>query len=274
MQPFWVTIAGLTVQLELPGPAWVEPLLPRLGKFRAAQDAPVDLVCKVELAPPSSAPGGDPRVDAEPDGLHLRHDTYDAFLPPSGPARILICQELDAPVDVVYVMVVDSLLRLAMAQLLQSHGGMMLHAAGIAISDDAGYVFFGPSGSGKTTICGLSSPRYEVLCDELIAIRPTASGERLYGTPFNGAWGDSIAKDVPLRELFYLKQAPANRRVPLDAMTAARAILESAVFYERDPEVVGRFLDVALALLQRVPVTQLEFIAKETLWETVLAPTP
>jgi hypothetical protein len=271
---FAVTIAGLTVSVDLPSDAWLQPLRPRLQKFAAEPGAAADLRVELVLDPdPASAPGGEPRVEAWPDGLHLRHDTFDGWLPPSGPARLTIYQVEREPVDATFVMVVDSLLRLAMVQLLEAQGGMMLHAAGIATGPDAGYVFFGPSGSGKTTVCRLSHPRYRILCDEIVAIRPGQAGYRLYGTPFNGAWGDSLAEDVPLRELFYLKQAPANRRVPLDPMGAARALLESAVFYHRDPELVGRFLDVALGVIQRVPVTQLEFIAKESLWETVLAPT-
>ncbi|MDB5096008.1 MAG: hypothetical protein JWM80_429 [Cyanobacteria bacterium RYN_339] len=269
-----VTIAGLTVSVDLPSDAWLEPLQPRLRKFIAAPGASADLTVSLGLDPNvAAAPGGEPRVEAHPDGLHLRHDNFDAWLPPSGPGRLTIFQAETEPVDLTYTMVLDSFLRLAMVQLLEVHGGLMLHAAGIATGPDAGYVFFGPSGSGKTTVCRLSHPRYRILCDEIVAVRPGPDGERLYGTPFNGAWGDSLAEDVPLRELFYLRQAPANRRVPLDPLAAARAILESAVFYQRDPDLVGRFLDVALGLIHRVPVTQLEFIAKESLWETVLAPT-
>jgi hypothetical protein len=270
---FAVTIAGLTVSVDLPTDAWLEPLKPRLHKFLAAPGAVADLHVELVLDAKGAAPEGEPRVEAWPDGLHLRHDYFDAWLPPSGPARLTVFQAETEPVDGTYTMVLDSFLRLAMVQLLEAQGGMMLHAAGIATGPDAGYVFFGPSGSGKTTVCRLSHPRYRILCDEIVAIRPTPEGFRLYGTPFNGAWGDSLAEDVPLRELFYLRQAPANRRVPLDPLGAARALLESAVFYHRDPDRVGRFLDVALGVIQRVPVTQLEFIAKESLWETVLAPT-
>jgi hypothetical protein len=271
---FSVTIARITVTFNLPGPTWLDSLLPRLGKFRAANGAVADLHCDVLLEKNLAlAPGGEPRVEQEDNGLHLRHDNFHGHLPPSGPACLVIVQAQDTPVDATYTMVIDSFLRLALAQLLAARGGLMLHAAGIATGPDAGYVFFGPSGSGKTTVCRLSSPRFRILCDEIIAIRPEPEGDRLYGTPFNGAWGDSLNEDVPLRELFYLKQADHTDRVTLSTHEAARALLESAVAYHRDPEFIGHFLDVALDLIKRVPITQLDFIAKETLWETVLAPT-
>lgn len=276
MPAFNVSIAGVAIRLELPGASWVESLQPRFGKFHVADGTHVELVCRLVVdAREELSPDGQPRVEQDIDGLHLRHDNFDAHLPPTGNATLTIFQRQPDPVDATYVMVTDSFLRMALAQLLAARGGLMLHAAGIATSPEAGFVFFGPSGSGKTTVCRLSSPRFRVLCDEIVAIRPTDVGEgyRLYGTPFNGAWGDSLAEDVPLRELFYLRQAAETRRVPLDDMAAARALLESAVAYHQDPAFIGSFLDVALALIRRVPVTQLDFIAKETLWETVLAPT-
>jgi hypothetical protein len=271
---FSVTIARLTVHFDLPGHSWLAPLLPRLGKFQADAGAVADLSCEVRLEQDLAlAPGGEPRVEQEDDGLHLRHDNFHGHLPPTGQAKLVIVQPGDTPVDATYTMVIDSFLRLALAQLLAARGGLMLHAAGISTDPDAGYVFFGPSGSGKTTICRLSSPRYRILCDEIIAIRPGPEGDRLYGTPFNGAWGDSLNEDVPLRELFYLRQANHTGRVSLSTHEAARALLESAVAYHREPEFIGHLLDVALDLIKRVPITQLNFIAKETLWETVLAPT-
>lgn len=269
-----VTIAGLTVAVTLPHEGWLPPLTPRIGKFLSESphaDASIAIRLDSDLA---RAPGGDPRVEDEADGLHLRHDNFDAWLSPEGNGQITIYQADEAPGDLTYGMVVDSVLRMAIAQLLADRGGIMFHAAGIAANAEAGYVFFGPSGSGKTTICGLSHPRYAILCDEIVAVKPQGDGYRLYGTPFAGAWGDSQNEDVPLKELFYLKQASGNRRVPLAPATALRALLESAVAYHRSPEFAGRLMDILLALMGKVPVTQLEFVAKESLWETVLSPTP
>jgi hypothetical protein len=268
------TVAGLTVAVTLPRAEWGPPTKARLGKFQT-ELAP-DLLCRLLLEHDlSKAPQGEPRVEQEADGLYLRHDNFEAHLPPRGEARLTIYQAGDLPEDALYVMVLDSFLRMAFAQLLLARGGLMFHAAGIAVSPQAGYVFFGPSGSGKTTICGLSHPRYRILCDEIIAVRPDKAGYRLYGTPFNGAWGDSLPEDVPLNELFYLAQAPLTRRVPITASDAIGALMESAVFYNNDTATRLRLLDALTTLVFGASVSQLEFIPKESLWETVLPmPTP
>lgn len=264
-----VSVAGLTVGLDLPHAGWRGPLEPRLGKFLSSERA--DLIVHVRLDPrEDAAPGGDPRVEQDERGLHLRHDQFHGVLPPKGDGVLTIHEQGPDPVDLTWVMTVDSFLRICFAQLLAARGGLMFHAAGIA-TGDAGYVFFGPSGSGKTTVCQVSALSHRILCDEIVAVRPEGQGARLYGTPFAGAWGDSLAEDVPLRGMFWLKQAPVHRVVPLEDATAVRALLESAVIYDRSPAGLIATLETATALIHRVPVTQLEFAPKETLWETVLA---
>lgn len=264
-----VSVAGLTVGLDLPHAGWRGPLEPRLGKFLTSERA--DLIVHVRLDPrEDAAPGGDPRVEQDERGLHLRHDQFHGVLPPTGDGVLTIHERGPDPVDLTWVMTVDSFLRICFAQLLAARGGLMFHAAGIA-TGDAGYVFFGPSGSGKTTVCQVSALSRRILCDEIVAVRPEGPGARLYGTPFAGAWGDSLAEDVPLRGMFWLKQAPVHRVVPLEDATAVRALLESAVIYDRSPAGLIATLEAATALIHRVPVTQLEFAPKETLWETVLA---
>lgn len=266
------SVAGLTVGLDLPHAGWRGPLEPRLGKF-LTQETP-ELIVRVTLDPrEDAAPGGDPRVEQDERGLHLLHDQFHGVLPPTGDGALTIYERGPDPIDLTWVMTVDSFLRICFAQLLAARGGLMFHAAGIA-TGEAGYVFFGPSGSGKTTICQLSAASRRILCDEIIAVRPEGRGARLYGTPFAGAWGDSLAEDVPLRGMFWLKQATRHRVVPLDDATAVRALLESAVNYDRSPAGLIATLEAATALIRRVPVTQLEFAPEETLWETVLAPLP
>jgi hypothetical protein len=266
-----VTIAGLTVAVELPHAGWLPPLTQRLGKFYT--DRPADLRLHVVLdGDRTRAPLGEPRVDEDAHGLHLRHDNFHGVVPAEGPAVLTIFQDGPDPEDATYTMVVDSMLRLCLAEALAARGGVMFHAAGIATPE--GYVFFGPSGSGKTTVCRLSHPRFRILCDEIVAVCPVDGGYRLFGTPFAGAWGDSLAEDAPLSELFYLKQAPATRRVPLPPNAALVALMESAVVYRASAGFTGRLMDALIALLSTVPVTQLEFVAKESLWETIRPPQP
>src|SRR5688572_13283421 len=134
-----VTIADLTVAVELPHAGWLPPLMPRFGKF--VSDRPADMTCRLVLdADLSGAPGGEPRVEEDERGLYLRHDNFDAHLPPAGPGRLTVFQPGDDPEDRTYTMVVDSYVRLCLAQLLAARGGAMFHAAGVAADDEAGYV--------------------------------------------------------------------------------------------------------------------------------------
>ncbi|HEY9723741.1 MAG TPA: hypothetical protein V6D47_17140 [Oscillatoriaceae cyanobacterium] len=267
-----VTIAEQTVALELPGEAWLPALLPRFGAYLT--ERPADARLALTLAHDmTTAPFGEAWVESRPEGLCLQGENFRGLLPEAGAARVTVFQAHDGPEDQTYLMAVDSMLRMVLARLLAAHGAVLFHSAGIATSA-GGYVFFGPSGSGKTTVCRLSSTRYRVLCDEIIAVVPVAGAYRLYGTPFAGAWGDSIADSAPLNELFYLKKAPETRRVPLSRRMAVAALLESVVTYDRTPGHLDRLMDALLALSAQVPVSQLEFEPKESLWETVLSPTP
>lgn len=269
-----LSVADVLIAYHLPSDEWVAPVLARMGNFQAVSGSVPDVICHVRIDPNlAGSPGGEPRIDQSAGGLTLRHDNFEAYLPREGNPSLTIYQAELTPPDQTYVMVLDGFSRMILAQALMERGGFMLHAAGIATSKTSGYVFFGPSGSGKTTICGLSHPRFVVLCDEIIAIRPGPTGYQLFGTPFCGAWGKSVAEDVPLTELFFLKQATTTRRQSLLPHEIARALLESAIFYDKEAANVERFVDVVWSLAQHGRVTQLDFEAKESLWETVLAPT-
>src|SRR5687767_14102817 len=94
--------------------------------------APAMRLAVVLTTDPALAPGGEPRVEEDATGLYLRHDNFEGQLPADGPARLTIVQPGPDPQDATYTMVVDSLLRLCLAQLLAERGGAMFHAAGIA----------------------------------------------------------------------------------------------------------------------------------------------
>lgn len=267
-----VTIAEATVALALPDEGWLPALLPRFGQYLSEREAQARLTLHVETAI-AEAPRGEPWVEARPEGLLLQGENFRGLLGPAGDADVWVYQAQASPADETYLMALDSMVRMVLARLLLARGGVLFHSAGL-VTPAGGYVFFGPSGSGKTTVCRVSSGRYRVLCDEIIAVLPETDGYRMYGTPFAGAWGQSIAESAPLNELFYLKKAAATRRLPLARGAAVAALLESAVTYDRSSEQLGRLMDALLALGARVPVSTLEFVPKESLWETVLSPTP
>lgn len=266
-------LAGFRIALELPSGAWWAALAERLGHF-GVEGAPTTTLSVRLTNPATGAPGGEPRVFQNADGLHLQHDQYHGCVRPDGRTILRVAATPDSLPDPIFAMAVDGLLRLQLAQLLQGVGGLMLHAAGIRGPHELGYVFFGPSGSGKTTMCRLSYPRYAILCDELIAIRLDRASPTLYSTPFAGAWGRSDPGECPLRGLYRLRHAPHTHLSILPRVAAVRDILESLVYYDQSPAGLSQSLEIATQLVQAIPAQELAFQPEESVWQTITAQTP
>jgi len=268
-----VVVAGVRLRVELPAEAWWPAVEERLGAFVVADtggqtDGDMRLVL---------TPGGpvlsevEPRLYQDAAGQHLAFDQFHGVVEPTGRAVLSMSESGPVASDATYVMAVDSLLRIQLAQRLAALDGLLMHAAGIVGPDRRGAVFFGPSGSGKTTMCRLSASRFPILCDEVVAIRLHDGSPVLYGTPFAGAWGRSIADACPLDGLFRLRHAPQTTLAPLAPARAVREILESTVYYDRSPGGLMRVFALVQSLLEAVPAMELAFEPKEQVWETLSA---
>lgn len=135
----------------------------------------------------------------------------------------------------------DSLLRVLYSMLLARSDGVLLHSACVRIADSA-IVAVGVSGAGKTTFCRTGFP--DVLSDELVAIRETATGFRAFATPF---WGEGVAgrnsRDVRVDAMYLLRQGPANRVVATSEAAALLEILGCTYFFGPEylfPQVLDR----------------------------------
>jgi hypothetical protein len=104
--------------------------------------------------------------------------------------------------------------------------GIDIHALGI-IMDAYGLAFLGVSGAGKSTMAGLWKARKEarILCDDRLILRRQNGGFWIHGTPWHGDARIAIPGKAPLKSLFFLKQAKANRIVPLKPSDAATRLL-------------------------------------------------
>lgn len=263
-----LTIADVTFELHLPGQDWWAALETRLGDYRRPGPGGVPLVLELE-------PGlirvdeAEPVIEAREGALTLRFDQYAGRVEEDGTASLRIGERGPGPSDLTYVMAVDSLLRMQLAQRLAQRGGLLMHASGIVGPDGLGHVFFGPSGSGKTTMCRLSSPNLTILCDEVVAVLTGAEGPEVHGTPFSGAWGHSVPASRPLAALHRLRHAPETHLTPLEPGRAIREILESTVYYDQSPAGIATVLDLVSRLVEAVQVDELAFEPKEQVWETL-----
>ncbi len=161
--------------------------------------------------------------------------------------------------------VVDQFLRVLYSVLLFEQKGFLIHAAGLAFRG-RGFVFAGTSSSGKTTLVRRAGEAFDVLGDELIAVRREASGYRVSATPFSGAReGPVVAHSAPLEKIFLLDRH--RDAVPLEACVttgsagsplaleeAVAALLRHVFFFLRSRETGQAMLELLLDCARRVPV--------------------
>src|SRR5439155_724450 len=147
---------------------------------------------------------------------------------------------------------IDAVLRIVHSLVLAGQGGMLVHAAS-AVRNGRAFLFAGVSGAGKTTISRLAPPDATLLTDEISYLRREGAGYTAYGTPFAGELGkpgENIR--APLAALYLLAKGRGNTIEPVGATEAARALLESILFFAHDSELVGRVFESACELVSRV----------------------
>jgi hypothetical protein len=163
---------------------------------------------------------------------------------------------------------VDAALRILHTLLLAEQGGFLLHAASV-VRNGRALLFFGSSGAGKTTLARVAPRDATLLTDEISYVGQ--DGEYLaYGTPFNGELaksGENIS--APIAALYHLVKAPTNRLTPMKAGDAARALLESVLFFAEDPDLVKLVFHSVCDLVCQLPVYRLEFVPDESVWDVV-----
>src|SRR6266699_7237464 len=164
---------------------------------------------------------------------------------------------------------IDAVLRIVHSLVLAGQGGMLVHAAS-GVRNGRAFLFAGVSGAGKTTISRLAPPDATLLTDEISYLRREGAGYTAYGTPFAGELGkpgENIR--APLAALYLLAQGRRNTIEPVGATEAARALLESILFFAHDSELVGRVFESACEFVSRVPVFRLTFFPDARVWELI-----
>jgi hypothetical protein len=161
-------------------------------------------------------------------------------------------------------------LKNVVSYLVLSHGGLMLHSAGL-VRDNEAYVFFGPSGIGKSTVAKVSTDCM-ILSDELIAVRPSSQGYRAYGTP---SWSEDIAyekraanRGVPLKALFKLVQ---DTNVYIKELPYGHALADilTVPHYVNKGQDMEKIMQSFCSLVLKVPCYELHFLPDNSLWRCI-----
>jgi hypothetical protein len=163
----------------------------------------------------------------------------------------------------------DAALRILHTLLLAEEGGFLLHAAS-AVRQGRAFLFFGPSGAGKTTITRLALADATLLTDEISYVRREGLSYLAHGTPFTGELakpGENIS--APIAGFYQLVKASRNRVTRMKQADAARALLESVLFFAEDPDLVKLVFTSVCDLVGQLPVYRLEFVPDKSLWDLI-----
>ncbi|MBN2537946.1 SynChlorMet cassette protein ScmC, partial [candidate division WOR-3 bacterium] len=172
-----------------------------------------------------AVPGGDDWYPAA--GLETGGPVTCCVADPSNPDRLATGMD-----RVAFLVAMDALAR----------GGLLLHAA-LAEHRGRGFLMAGPGTVGKSTASRRLPPPWSSLCDDTtLVVRdragrfwahpwPTWSTFHIAG-PADRSW--EVERAVPLRAVFFISQAPADRLEPVTPTQATALTIESAVEVSRE----------------------------------------
>ena len=257
-----IEIGGLPVRLRVSDPEFIALLQKRYAGFVSTTSEP-RFEFDIDLQPPNTE-YQDQDVEVVYDAgkwSFARGDFYAEWIPSAGRGRI---RQTANPYSI------DSVMRILHTLLLARESGFLLHASSASAGGRA-VLFAGVSGAGKTTMARLAPPSATLLTDEVSYVRKLPDGYFAYGTPFVGELdtpGENLK--VPVGVLYLLKQGPVNQIAAVAEQVAIRALLESILFFARDPELVKLVFETAADFVHQVPVRQLTFLPDARVWEMVL----
>lgn len=156
------------------------------------------------------------------------------------------------------------------------HQGVMAHAAAVARTPDAGYLFLGNSEAGKSTTARLSAEiGLTSLSDDLVYVIPDAEhGFRL------AAMSSSRVSPVgyagirpPLRGIFHLVQDTTDYLEPLSQRQTARllydGLMQTPAMPILPPAMIGNAFRTVSAITRMVPGYTLHFRKSPDFWQVI-----
>lgn len=155
--------------------------------------------------------------------------------------------------------------------LLGRCGGLLLHAAAVE-RDGIGYVLAGRSGAGKSTLSALCHDQgLEIFNDDRVIVYPDAAGSwRVAGTPWHGSGSYAKNRSAPLRGVYLLSQATANRIGTLPLRQARLSLLDVAAIPWFEADWAQASLDALERLTSEVPVRRFGFTRSPEAVEALL----
>ena len=159
---------------------------------------------------------------------------------------------------------VDIFPRVFYSMLALKYDGFLIHAAGM-LKGDSGLLFTGPSGAGKTTVSGLSQERYQIVNDDIVAVRNIDGEFRLFGTPF---WGTINIKrknrSGRLKAIFVLKKDNRLHFKKMGGREALGALMSNILLFTTQLQMNEKILDLSLEVLKKTPIYKMHFLPEDS----------
>lgn len=160
-----------------------------------------------------------------------------------------------------YDFVMDSMTRIFFSQYAATRRSLMLHASVVEL-DGKAYVFMGRSGIGKSTHSRLwteTIPGCRLLNDDCPLVVGSPDGRFMVsGTPWSGKTPCFRNEMRPAAGIVQLRQAPANRFVPLEGISAFVSFIPGMSVMTSARELYSMATSTALELLDSVTTGILE----------------
>jgi hypothetical protein len=251
-------VGGLSVRIETASAAMRGVLDQRFAGFAApppaAYDVTYDVVGQVptDLLAPAAVRSEPHTVEATATGFAVRAASFS--VDGDFTARRLTVRGPAAAYPL------DAALRYLLP--LLHPDGLVLHAAAL-VGDAGAWLCCGASGSGKSTLAELFPER--TLCDELVLVRPHAGSWRAHALPYWRAHPGS----APLAGICLLRHGARNVRRRLAPPDALRRVTPTVSWPEARPDRLPDSLTTLVAVVEAVPVFELEFRPTRDVWDTL-----
>ena len=157
--------------------------------------------------------------------------------------------------------VFENFLRVLVTYRIAAMGGILLHSAAIA-KDGRAVVLVGISGAGKSTTSKLAlEAGWEVLSDDLNALKPEGTAWTVEKVPFAGDLGSTTtgARSYPLDGVFLLEKADRHGIVETSKAILLARLLSCAPLLNEDPFRVDQALVTLNALVLALGRGTLQF---------------
>lgn len=147
---------------------------------------------------------------------------------------------------------------ISLAQLLLTHNAFFIHSSFISVNGKA-ILFSAPCGTGKSTQAALWEKHRgaEIINGDKAGIL-VENGVYACGVPFCGTSGICHNKTLPLGAIVFLSQSPENTIRKCIGFEALHNIMQNTYLDFVAPDEQRRFVDIAIKMLNSVPVFYLE----------------